>query len=134
MKKGFILTPRASQDVNEIWAYIADDNIEAADRVLDAIESAMVKLAKNPGIGHWREELTDKRHRFLSRLFVPDRLSARNEAVVDHSRSSCRAGCAGHPRLDTRRALAAGPTHNEEFKSIDPNSFKSTKTVRGLRS
>ena len=25
----------------------------------------MVKLAKNPGIGHWREEPIDKRHRFL---------------------------------------------------------------------
>jgi antitoxin ParD1/3/4/toxin ParE1/3/4 len=25
----------------------------------------MIKLAKNPGIGHWREELTAKRHRFF---------------------------------------------------------------------
>src|SRR6267378_3293521 len=63
--KRFILTPRARQDVSEIWDYIADDNIEAADRVLAALESAMIKLAKNPGIGHWREELSDKRHRFF---------------------------------------------------------------------
>ena len=63
--KPFVLTPRAEQDVSDIWDYIADDNIEAADRVLDALENGMVKLAKNPGIGHWREELTDKRHRFL---------------------------------------------------------------------
>jgi toxin ParE1/3/4 len=63
--KGFVLTPRAKQDVNDIWDYIADDNIEAADRVLDALEGAMAKLAKNPGIGHWREELADKRHRFF---------------------------------------------------------------------
>ena len=60
-----ILTPRARQDVNDIWDYIADDNLEAADRVLAALESAMIKLAKNPGIGHWREELSDKRHRFF---------------------------------------------------------------------
>jgi plasmid stabilization system protein ParE len=59
--KRFVLTPRAKQDVNDIWDYIADDNIEAADRVLDALDSAMVRLAKNPGIGRWREELTDKR-------------------------------------------------------------------------
>lgn len=39
--------------------YIAGDNIEAADRVLGALETAMVKLAKNPGTGHWRGELTD---------------------------------------------------------------------------
>ena len=25
----------------------------------------MIKLAKSPGIGHWREGLADKRHRFL---------------------------------------------------------------------
>ncbi len=61
--KRYILTPRAKRDVNEIWDYIANDNVEAADRVLDALESAMVKLAKNPGIGHWREELADKSHR-----------------------------------------------------------------------
>ena len=63
--KRFILTPRAKQDVNDIWDYIANDNIEAADRVLDALDNAMIRLATNPGIGHWRDELTDKRHRFL---------------------------------------------------------------------
>jgi antitoxin ParD1/3/4/toxin ParE1/3/4 len=63
--KGFVLTLRAKQDVNHIWDYVADDNIEAADRILDALETTMIKLAKNPGIGHWREELTDKRHRFF---------------------------------------------------------------------
>lgn len=63
--KRFVLTPRAKQDVSDIWDYIADDNIEAADRMLEALDSAMVRLAKNPGIGHWREELTDKRHRFF---------------------------------------------------------------------
>jgi toxin ParE1/3/4 len=47
------------------WDYIANDNIEAADRVVEALEDAMFKLAKNPGMGHWREELTDKRHRFF---------------------------------------------------------------------
>ena len=63
--KRFILTPRAKQDVNDIWDYIANDNIKAADRVLEALEQAMFKLAKSPGIGHWREERMDKRHRFF---------------------------------------------------------------------
>jgi plasmid stabilization system protein ParE len=63
--KRFALTSRAKQDLNDLWDYIADDSIEAADRVLDALHDAMVKLAKTPGIGHWRQELTDKRHRFL---------------------------------------------------------------------
>ncbi len=63
--KGFVLTPRAEQDVSDIWEHIADDDMRAAGRVLDALERAMLKLAKNPGIGHWREELADKRHRFF---------------------------------------------------------------------
>lgn len=63
--KRFVLTPRAKRDVNEIWDYIAIDNIDAANRVADALESAMLTLAKNPGLGHWREELADKRHRFF---------------------------------------------------------------------
>jgi toxin ParE1/3/4 len=61
----FILAPRAEQDLSDIWDYIADDNIEAADPVLEALENAIRKLTRNPGMGHWREELADKRHRFL---------------------------------------------------------------------
>jgi plasmid stabilization system protein ParE len=41
----FVLTPRAKRDLEDIWDYIAD-------RVLDALFSAMVKLTKTPGIGH----------------------------------------------------------------------------------
>jgi len=63
--KRYILTPSAKRDVNDIWDYIANDSIDAADRVLDALESAMVKLAKTSGVRHWREELADKRHRFF---------------------------------------------------------------------
>ena len=63
--KRFILTPRARQDLSDIWDYIAQDNIEAADHVLDALERAMLKLAKHPSVAHWREELADKRHRFF---------------------------------------------------------------------
>jgi len=63
--KRFVLTPQAKRDVNDIWDYIANDNIDAADRILDALDNAMHKLARNPGIGHWREELTGKKHRFF---------------------------------------------------------------------
>ncbi len=63
--KRFVLTRRAKRDLNDIWDYIASDNIEDADRVIDALDGAVIKLAQNPGIGHWREELIDKRHRFF---------------------------------------------------------------------
>ena len=63
--KRYVLTPSATKDLNDIWDYIANDSIEAADRVLEGLENAVRKLARNPGMGHWREELADKRHRFF---------------------------------------------------------------------
>lgn len=66
MRKPFVLTPLAEQDIGDIWDYIAADNIDAADRVLAALEKAIYRLAKTPGIGHLREDLADRRHRFFS--------------------------------------------------------------------
>ncbi len=65
MKKPFVLTPRAEQDIGDIWDYIAADSINAADGVLTALEKAILRLAKTPGIGHLREDLADRRHRFF---------------------------------------------------------------------
>ena len=33
--------------------------------MLTALEEAIARLAKTPGIGHLREDLADRRHRFL---------------------------------------------------------------------
>ena len=51
---------------NDIWDYIAGDNVEAAARVLEVLERAMRKLAWNPCLGHEREGLANKRHCFFS--------------------------------------------------------------------
>src|SRR5271165_4098753 len=61
----FVVTPLAARDLDDIWNYLADDSLETADRVLLALEKAMNKLAKRPGIGHFREDLADRRHRFF---------------------------------------------------------------------
>jgi toxin ParE1/3/4 len=63
--KAFVLTPLAARDLNEIWDYLTNDNIAAADRVLNALEKALHGLAKNPGKGHQRKDLADGRHRFF---------------------------------------------------------------------
>ncbi|MEP7354252.1 MAG: type II toxin-antitoxin system RelE/ParE family toxin [Acidobacteriota bacterium] len=63
--KAFVLTPQAELDVSDLWEYIANGNIEAADRVVTVLEAAFYELAKTPGIGHLREELADRRHRFF---------------------------------------------------------------------
>lgn len=61
----FVLTPLARQDLEEIWDYLAADHRDAAERVLDRIEAAIAKLAQTPGMGHPREDLADRQHRFF---------------------------------------------------------------------
>src|SRR6266853_2093369 len=61
----YVLTPLAEQDLIDIWDHIATDNINAAHRVLDRLERTMRKLAKTPLIGHFREDLADRRQRFF---------------------------------------------------------------------
>jgi len=39
------------------------NGIVAADRVLEALDRMLYKLAKCPGIGHQQKELADKRYR-----------------------------------------------------------------------
>ncbi len=56
----FILSPAAEQDLDEIWEYIAADNVDAADRWLTKLEKATQTVADMPGIGHTRKDLTDK--------------------------------------------------------------------------
>jgi len=63
--RAFVLTSLADRDLDQIWEYLATDNIRTADRVLLAIENGMRRIARTPGIGHYREELTDRRHRFF---------------------------------------------------------------------
>ena len=61
----FVLTRLARQDLEEIWDYLAGESPSAAERVLGRIEEAIMKLAKTPGLGHLREDLADRRHRFF---------------------------------------------------------------------
>ncbi|MDD2901121.1 MAG: type II toxin-antitoxin system RelE/ParE family toxin [Syntrophales bacterium] len=49
--------PLAETDLEEIWWYIAQDNPDAADRVLDKIEERCRTLAQFPNMGFSRDEL-----------------------------------------------------------------------------
>ena len=60
----FSLTTQAASDVDEIWEYIAESNIDAADKVLADLYAAMHKLVQMPGMGSLKPTLTDARHRF----------------------------------------------------------------------
>ena len=58
--KRFTLSPQAAEDICEAWACIARDNLDAARRVRLKILEACRRVARNPGIGHSRTDLTDR--------------------------------------------------------------------------
>ena len=60
----FELHPQALADVEEIWDYIAQDNLAAADRLVDELFEAFAGLAAMPEKGYIRQELTNKLVRF----------------------------------------------------------------------
>jgi antitoxin ParD1/3/4/toxin ParE1/3/4 len=53
---GYAFHPDAFADLDEIWEYIAQDNIDAADRVLADIHTVLRTLAASPHIGHRRPD------------------------------------------------------------------------------
>jgi len=56
----FRLSPEAAQDLIEIYEYIAQDSLEAAERVRLELLEAIRKLAQTPGMGHAREDLSKR--------------------------------------------------------------------------
>jgi plasmid stabilization system protein ParE len=54
----FVLSVAAELDLNEIWEYIAQDNLDAADRWIAKLFDAFQSLAQTPAMGHRREDLT----------------------------------------------------------------------------
>ncbi len=54
----YVLSVAAELDLDEIWEYIAQDNLDAADRWIGKLFDAFQLLAQTPAIGHKREDLT----------------------------------------------------------------------------
>jgi plasmid stabilization system protein ParE len=55
----YVLSAGAEFDLDDIWEYIANDNIDAADRWIAKLFDAFDTIARTPGIGHTRQDLTD---------------------------------------------------------------------------
>ena len=64
MKGRFVLTPEARSDLRDILLHIAEDSPTTAERVRSEIYQAFRRLGQSPGIGHYHEELLDRRYRF----------------------------------------------------------------------
>ncbi len=89
---GYTLHPEAFNDLDEIRAYIAKDNPDAADRLLTEIFDAIRALLQFPHQGYRRPNLTSRAVRFtLVReyviAYVPDKRPLRVLAVFHGRRS-----------------------------------------------
>lgn len=54
----YILSDHARQEIKEIWDFIAQDDLDAADRWTIKLIEVFHLLARNPRIGHTRKDLT----------------------------------------------------------------------------
>jgi plasmid stabilization system protein ParE len=61
---GYALHPEAFADLDDIWEFIAEDDPDAADRVITEIFDTLRALAPFPHQGHRRPDLTSRHLRF----------------------------------------------------------------------
>jgi toxin ParE1/3/4 len=63
---GYDFHPEARLDVDEIWEFIGEDSLAAADRLIGEIFQAVRALIPFPQQGHRRPDLTSRPLRFIS--------------------------------------------------------------------
>ncbi len=71
MNAPFQLTPQATEDLDAIWSFIADNNRRAADQVEMEIVATCRRLAKHPLKGTRRQDITPLPVRFWSATEFP---------------------------------------------------------------
>ena len=70
MTRGVRQSRDALRDLDDIWDYIAADNVNAADRFVDLITEKFHSLARNPSIGQPRPDLQPDLRCFPVRKYV----------------------------------------------------------------
>src|SRR5690242_3587997 len=94
MKRRYLLAPEAARDLVAIWRYTKKKSSkETADTVESVIKNKIVFLARSPGIGHWRRDLTPADVRFFpvySYLIV---YRPSNEATASYQHSAWQSRC-----------------------------------------
>ena len=85
-------TPRARSDIDEIFAYIAKENPEAAQRVRRSIFAAIELVAARPYLGIRNARSHDLRSRLVSRYpYRVHYLLRDQEVLILHIRHAARA-------------------------------------------
>lgn len=62
---GYSFHPQALIDLDEIWEFLSEGSIDAADRVIEEILAAIRAVVPFPNAGHLRPDLTSQPLRFL---------------------------------------------------------------------
>jgi len=70
MSAAFRFTPRATEDLDEISRFIAEESRDAADRVELEIVATCGRLARHPRIGTKRQDITTLPVRFWTVVIV----------------------------------------------------------------
>jgi plasmid stabilization system protein ParE len=94
MSGGYALRPEAFSDLDDIRGYIAQQNPDAADRVITEIFDTIRRLVPFPNQGHRRPDLTSRPFALHSGAPIPDCLRTKRKTPVGcsvmHARSSPR--------------------------------------------
>ena len=102
----YILAPAAQRDLRALQAYIAQENIQVARRVLAEIRAACARLADSPHLGHTREDLTDQPVCFwLVRTitsFIALRHVLSKSCALFTAHEISRTSCSTHPLSSSR--------------------------------
>ncbi len=59
----YTVSPEAEDDLLDIWAFVADDNPGAADRLIDTFYEHFIELARQPAMGRKRPEFQGPNYR-----------------------------------------------------------------------
>jgi antitoxin ParD1/3/4/toxin ParE1/3/4 len=91
-RRAYELSAAARLDLLQIWNYLAEaSSLNVADKVVADIEASIRKIAKTPGLGHRRPDLTDRDilfyrvHSYLI-LYRPDKKPLNVVRIVHGSR------------------------------------------------
>ncbi|MCL6708119.1 type II toxin-antitoxin system RelE/ParE family toxin [Pseudomonas sp. R2.Fl] len=66
----YVFTPKAEQDIRDIWRWIAQDNEQAADAMLSTIFKKLEQAAHHPLMGVKRTDLSETARILVARPYI----------------------------------------------------------------
>ncbi|MBE8992302.1 type II toxin-antitoxin system RelE/ParE family toxin [Nostoc sp. LEGE 12450] len=66
----FRISTQAAQDIEDIWKYLAPNNLKAADKLFDILRESFPKLAKFPKMGRLQDEVAPFLRSFLVKNYL----------------------------------------------------------------